>query len=195
MAEKRLTEIEVKLEGTELKLVEAESLNLAQVDEVTDLKATLDACEEKWYNEGFTDAENFVKPIVHQARHHGFGEGWLVALQVIGVAEDSPLRNPKQILYPAPPPLVQSQVSAIDEEDTPSMRELVQEIDSHVDFWPLIHIFMLNHQLTLQSWAIFDTMTHLSTLKTCPTFKIANTIMLFTTLQTILYYLLHHLRL
>ena len=80
VAEKKLIKVEVKLRSTGLKLVEAESLNLAQVDEVTDLKATLDACEEKRYNEGFTDAENFVKPIVHQARHHGFGEGWLVAL-------------------------------------------------------------------------------------------------------------------
>ena len=56
----------------------------------------------------------------------------MVALQVIGVAEDSPLRNPKQISYPAPPPPVQSQVSAVDEEDTPSIKELVQVINNHV---------------------------------------------------------------
>ena len=57
----------------------------------------------------------------------------MVALQVIRVVEDSPLRNPKQIPYPAPPPPVQSQVSAADEEDTPSMRELVHAIDTHME--------------------------------------------------------------
>ena len=67
MVEKKLTEMEVKLGGMELKLAEVESLNLAQADEITDLKTTLETCEEKWYNEGFADAENFIKPIVHQA--------------------------------------------------------------------------------------------------------------------------------
>ena len=67
VVEKKLTEMEVKLGGMELKLAEVESLNLAQADEITDLKTTLEACEEKWYNEGFADAENFIKPIVHQA--------------------------------------------------------------------------------------------------------------------------------
>ena len=70
----------VKLGGTELKLAEAESLNLAYVDEITDLKAALETCEEKWYNEGFVDAKNSVEPIVYQARRHGFGEGWMVTL-------------------------------------------------------------------------------------------------------------------
>jgi len=133
VVEKKLTEIKVKLGGTKLKLAEVESLNLAHVDEIVDLKAPIETCEEKWYNKGFANAENSVEPIVHQARHHGFGKGWLVALQVIGVAEDFPLRNPKQIPYPASPPPVQSQVGATDEEDTPSMRELVCAIDTHVE--------------------------------------------------------------
>ena len=72
--------MDVKLKGTKLKLVEAESLNLAQADEITNLKAAVEACEEKWYNEGFVDAENSVEPVVHQVRHHRFGEGWLAAL-------------------------------------------------------------------------------------------------------------------
>ena len=96
---KKLTEMDVKLGGTKLKLAEAESLKLAQADEIANLKAAIEACEEKWYNEGFVDAENSVEPIVHQAQHHGLGEGWLAALQALGVAEDSPLRNPEQIPY------------------------------------------------------------------------------------------------
>ena len=46
VVEKKLTELEVKLGGTELKLVEAESLNLVQADEIADPKAALEACEE-----------------------------------------------------------------------------------------------------------------------------------------------------
>ena len=137
VAEKKLAKMEAKLGGTELKLAKAESLNLAQADEISNLKVALDASEEKGYNEGFTDAENSVKSVVHQAWHHGFGEGWLAALQAIGVGEDSPLRNLEQIPYPALPPLVQSQAggqaSAADKEETLSMRELVHAIDTHVE--------------------------------------------------------------
>ena len=133
VAEKRLAEMETKLGGVELKLAEAKSLTLSQVDEIAYLKAFLDASEEKGYNEGFVDAENFVEPIVFQARHHEFSEGWLAALQTMGVAEDSPLRNPEQIPYPTPAPLVQSQVGTVDKEETLSMRELVHAIDTHVD--------------------------------------------------------------
>ena len=68
MAKKKLAEMEAKQGGVKLKLAEAESLNLAQADEIADLKAALETCEEKWYNEGFADAENSMEPIVHQVR-------------------------------------------------------------------------------------------------------------------------------
>ena len=58
--------------------------------------------EEKWYNKGFMDTENFVEPIVYQARRHGFGEGWMAALQAMGVLDDFLLRNPKQIPFSEP---------------------------------------------------------------------------------------------
>ena len=104
VVENKLAEVETKLGGMELKLAEDESLNLAHVDEIADKKVALKTCENKWYNEGFMDAKNSVEPIVHQARSYGFGEGWLVALQVMGVLEDSLLRNPEQIPYLAPSP-------------------------------------------------------------------------------------------
>ena len=50
----------------------------------------------------------------------------------MGMPDDSPLRNPEQIPFPTHPPPVQSQPGA-DEEDTPSMRELVHEIDTHIE--------------------------------------------------------------
>ena len=97
--------MEMKMGRTKLKLEEAESLNLTQANEIADLKAALEACEEKWYNKGFADAENSVEPIVYQAQKHEFGEGWVAALQAIGVPDNSPLRkltrSPSRI--PLPP--------------------------------------------------------------------------------------------
>lgn len=85
----------MKLGDIELKLVKAESLNLAQVEEIADLKASLKACEDKWYNASFTDTENSAESIVHEERKLGFQESWMATLQAIGVPNDSPLRNPK----------------------------------------------------------------------------------------------------
>ena len=57
----------------------------------------------------------------------------MAALKAMEVLEDSSLRNPEKMPYLAPPPPIQSQANATDEEDTPSMRELVQAIDTHVE--------------------------------------------------------------
>lgn len=92
-----------------------------------------------------------MEPIVHQAWHYRFGEGWLAAQQMIGVAEDSPLRNLKQIPYLAPPPLVQSQAIAINEEDTPSIRELLHTIDTHVEMVNLEVTSNLNAAVDVQA--------------------------------------------
>ena len=99
LAEKKSTELEMNLGETELKLVGAESLNLAQADELADLKVALEACENKWYYEGFVDVENSVELVVRQGRKLRFEEGWLAALQAIRILEDSPLRNPDQIPF------------------------------------------------------------------------------------------------
>ena len=81
-------------EQTDVKLAEAISLNMAQAEELADLRAALGAYEDKWYNEGFTDIENSVEPVVTQARKVGFESGWFVTLQALRVPEDSPLRDP-----------------------------------------------------------------------------------------------------
>ena len=96
-AEKRLADLEVKLGETELKLAKAESLNTTQAEELADLRAALEGCESKWYNEGFTGAENSVEPVINEAQNLAFKEGWFVALQVVGVPEDSPLKDLNQI--------------------------------------------------------------------------------------------------
>lgn len=106
LAKEKLVEAEDRLGGIELKLAEAANLNLAQAEQIADLKTAFKAYENKWYDEGFADAEKYVEPVVHQARFHRFEEGWLVGLQAMGVPEDSPLRNPAQIPYLAAPPLI-----------------------------------------------------------------------------------------
>ena len=123
----------MKLGGTELKLAEAKSLNLAQADEIANLKVTLEAYENKWYNEGFVDAKNSMEPVISQAQRLAFGEGWLAPLQAVGVPEDSPLRNPNQIPFPDPARPVQNLPNVDEEEETASIRELVQEIDPHME--------------------------------------------------------------
>ena len=67
LAKKRSAELEMHLGGTELKLVEAESLNTAQAKDLADLKAALVACENKWYNEVFADAVNSAELVIRQA--------------------------------------------------------------------------------------------------------------------------------
>ena len=133
MAEKRCAELLAKQNETEVKLAEAISLNIANADELADLRAALAAAEQKWYNEGFADAENSAEPVVSRARHLGFEAGWFAALQAMGAPEDSHLRDPGQIPFPSPVPAVQEAPTAIDEEETASMRELVEQIDAHAE--------------------------------------------------------------
>ena len=94
MAEKRSTELLAKQNETDLKLAEAISLNTAQAEELADLRTALVACKEKWYNEGFANAENSVKPVLNQAQRLGFEAGWFATLQILGVPEDSLLKDP-----------------------------------------------------------------------------------------------------
>ena len=102
LAEKRCAELLAKQNETDVKLVEAISLNTFQAEELTDLRAALEAYEQKWYNKGFADAEKSAEPVVAQVRKLGFEAGWFAALQALGVSEDSPLRDPSQIPFPSP---------------------------------------------------------------------------------------------
>ena len=54
-----------KQNEVDLKLAEVVSLNTTQAKELANLKVALEACEEKWYNEGFADAENSAEPVVN----------------------------------------------------------------------------------------------------------------------------------
>ena len=63
LAEKRCAELLAKQNETDVKLVEAISPNTSQAKKLTDLRAALEACEQKWYNEGFANAEQSAEPV------------------------------------------------------------------------------------------------------------------------------------
>ena len=98
--EKRSTELVTRQNETEVKLAKVASLNSTLSEEVTDLRAALEACESKWYDEGFVDEEKGVELVVMQVQQLSFLEGWMAALHALGVLEDSPLRDPGQIPVP-----------------------------------------------------------------------------------------------
>ena len=114
-------------------MAEIASLNSALSEEVADLRAALEACENKWYNEGFADAEKSVELVVIQARELSFREGWMATLQALRVPEDSSLRDPNQIPVPVSVPAAQNPASPNKEEESDSLRELVEQIDAHVE--------------------------------------------------------------
>ena len=79
-AKKKSTELVTRQNETEVKLVETASLNSTLSEKVADLWAALEACESKWYDEGFADAEKSVESVVMQARQLSFQKGWMAAL-------------------------------------------------------------------------------------------------------------------
>ena len=99
LAEKRLADLTTKQNETDLKLVETASLNVALTEELADLWAALEACENKWYDEEFADAKEGVEPVIKEAQQLSFQEGWMAALHASGVPEDSHLRDPGRIPF------------------------------------------------------------------------------------------------
>lgn len=109
------------------------SIITARDKEITELKATLKESENKYYNIGFNDAKNLVEPVMFENRNYGFDEGWMAAVTTMGLPEDSPFRNLDQIPYPEPPLPPTQNHTKVEDEDTLSIRELVQAIDSHAE--------------------------------------------------------------
>ena len=117
----------------DLKLAEAASLSVALIEELADLWAALEACENKCYNEGFADAKEGVEPVVKEVRQLSFQEGWMATLHASGVPKDSHLRDPGRIPFSDSLLAMQNPMRPIDEEETDSLRELVEQIDAYVE--------------------------------------------------------------
>ena len=103
------------------------------MEELADLRAALEGCESKWYNDGFANAENLMEPVISEARKLAFKEGWFAALQAVGVPEDSPLKDPNHIPFPSLPIFAQKAPVVADEEETSSLWELVEHINAHAE--------------------------------------------------------------
>ena len=65
LAKEKVAEVEGRLEGIKLKLAEAANLNLAQANQIADLRSALEANENKWYDDDFTNAEKSAEPVVY----------------------------------------------------------------------------------------------------------------------------------
>lgn len=133
LAEERSVELEAKHHEMDLKLAKEMSRNTALTEEVVDLRAALEAAENKWYDEGFANAEKGVELVVKEARQLSFQDGLMAALHALEVPEDSPLRDPGKIPFPEVLPSAQNLPRPGDEEETDSLRELVEQIDAHVE--------------------------------------------------------------
>ena len=57
----------------------------------------------------------------------------MAALQALGVPEDSPLKDPGRIPFPNSTPATQNPAGPNEEEEMDSLRELVEQIDAHVE--------------------------------------------------------------
>ena len=57
----------------------------------------------------------------------------MAALQALGVPEDSPLRDPDRIPIPVSVLAAQNPAGLNEEEETDSLRELMEQIDAHVE--------------------------------------------------------------
>ena len=126
LVEKKLAELITRQNETDLKLAEVASLNVALNEELVDLWATLEACENKWYDEGFADAKKGVEPVIREARQLSFQEGWMATLHASGVPKDFYLRDLSRIPFPDSLPATQNPMGPVDEEETDSLRELVE---------------------------------------------------------------------
>ena len=57
----------------------------------------------------------------------------MAALHALGVPEDSLLKDPGQIPVPVSAPATQNPAGPNEEEETDSLRELVKQIDAHME--------------------------------------------------------------
>ena len=57
----------------------------------------------------------------------------MATLHASGVPEDSHLRDPSRIPFPDSLPATQNHTGPVDEEEMDNLRELVEQIDAHVE--------------------------------------------------------------
>nr|POE95887.1 hypothetical protein CFP56_23631 [Quercus suber] len=97
LAEHKATEALHRLREAKLKLAETTSILTARDKEFIDYKGGVGARKQHYYNKGFQNAEDLVGPVILQAQKFGFLEGWMTAVNAIGLPEESPFRKIDQV--------------------------------------------------------------------------------------------------
>ena len=92
-----------------------------------------------YYNRGFKHTEDLVGLVIFQARKFGFMEGWMAAVNAIGLPKNSPFKKADQVLVPEDPAIeVQNEEQKEDNSDdrggdnNPESQELSRKIDTHI---------------------------------------------------------------
>ena len=95
-----MADFEGKLGEVEVNLAQAKSVISIMDKEIADLKVAVTHSEENFYNMGFTNAENSNEPIMFESWCYRFSEGWMAAVNVLDLPENSPSRDPEQMPLP-----------------------------------------------------------------------------------------------
>lgn len=104
-----MANLEGKLGDAEVRLTQVETVISTRDKEIVDLKIVMVQSEDKCYNMGFANTKSSSKLIMLDSWRHGFREGWMAAVNALGLLEDSIFRDPNKIPYlePLHPPPVQ----------------------------------------------------------------------------------------
>ena len=76
------------------------SLVFTRDKELANLKNTMKTQKQTYYNKGFRDVENSAGSVIFQAQKFRFIEGWMAAMNTIGLANTFPFRSANQIPLP-----------------------------------------------------------------------------------------------
>ena len=129
----KVSVLEGKLEESDTKLAQALSVISARDRGLQAMRLNLEQAKQKYYGVGFDDIECSSCVVIFEARQKGFLYGWMAAVDAINLPSSSPSRDLNQVPLPEVPPMKVhvAEHPAVEEEDSPSMRILVEHIESH----------------------------------------------------------------
>nr|POF10531.1 hypothetical protein CFP56_04756 [Quercus suber] len=133
-----MEDLQGKLGEADIKLAKVTSIVSSYNKELADLKETMKICKKVFYNMGFKDTKNLASAVIFQAQRFKFWKVWMAAVNAISLPKSSTFRDPNQIPLPNDLPIQASTQEQHNDdgdeegEDSPSMVELAQQIDSHL---------------------------------------------------------------
>lgn len=121
-----------KLEESDTKLAQALIVISARDRGLQAMRLNLEQAKQKYYV-SFDDTECSNRVVIFEAWWKGFLYGWMAAVDAINLPSSSPFRDLNQVPLPEIPPMKVhvAEHPAVEEEDSPSMRKLMEHIESH----------------------------------------------------------------